>query len=542
MANQPEDLLDAVVRHHVGPGTHWSRYDRKERTALNSVLDVAERMMSRDFALYWVDGGLPENFSLPSFDPPLIIFSTRYVEMVGYLRNLMTSPLLSGSILDKTSERISLKIMAELLLKYGDPGTACYLFAQSLLGERFFVRQPSALELDFERRDWAYMTMWYYAVLHELGHINLDGHELSESDQDALENTLKRVVERLGMSDAWFGDANRRGLVEDFDKRLLGEEIKADNFARRIMSEAAPNIIGHDERVEGCSPADYAGELIVIRHITDFMDRCARAAQIAANQTLDKFNIWRQIIVSSNARFNHIAGGLALVFATAEHNPPGENLITEWFNKIMAVHEDLEARWKPLNQGNKRAMLQTLIPGERQVGVYTSLAEMIKKSPLPILLNIEIKHFCKFADALAVYSPDVELLRSLSERPADPIALVKNAARNFFVLWVSDHYGGRPLCLFTKHENLIFAFHDLGPRWDEFVTVSAGKISHGVKVREKAITATSACEAAAVILQDLPNELRLRSSVIVEGTRIFELRFQELVEGTIWADNDPGFA
>jgi hypothetical protein len=282
MTHQPENpLLDSIVRNHVGSGPRWFRYNRRDPSAMNTVLDIAQQRIPRDFAMYWVYEGLPENVSFPSLDPPLVIFSTRYVEMVGYLRGMMTIQSSDDLLREQESERVSLRIIAELLLKYGDPSIACYLFVKSLLHERVVIVPPSLDELDFADKDWAYMTIWYFAVLHELGHIRAEHGGETDFDRTLLKDWVKRTAEQLDP------EMNQRDFVESFDVEILATEQMADDFAVSVIWDSAKELIDFGEAPGGNRGGDFAAEILLMLNVYAYLNNCALAARISADRSLN---------------------------------------------------------------------------------------------------------------------------------------------------------------------------------------------------------------------------------------------------------------
>lgn len=142
-------MLDALIRSHVGPQAKLRRYDRDLLTPMNLVLDEAASTLPTDFVLYWVDGGLPEVFSEPKFSPPGVVFNSRFLEVSAFMRKMFDFRDSDDRIQTELSERVTLKLMAELALRYGDPSLAAYLITKSTLGATVSINTGDTL-LDAE--------------------------------------------------------------------------------------------------------------------------------------------------------------------------------------------------------------------------------------------------------------------------------------------------------------------------------------------------------------------------------------------------------
>ena len=133
-------MTAAVVRAHVGAGAALYPIDRTVDSAMNLVLDLALEASGLDeVEIFWVDGGLPEHFSVVDTSPPAVVFSSRYVEVAALFHRLIRADFLTGDLLAEAAERLSLRTIAELMLSYGDPQTAVYLFLRSVVGETIAI-------------------------------------------------------------------------------------------------------------------------------------------------------------------------------------------------------------------------------------------------------------------------------------------------------------------------------------------------------------------------------------------------------------------
>src|SRR3954451_5631515 len=119
MSSFSELAADEALRASLGKLATFRRYDRQNRTPMNFVLDEVERQIGKVFSVYWVDNGPPDVFCLPGLQPAPVVFNARYLILAAALRRLISSPT-SGELLVDNANRLSLLLIAELALHYGD--------------------------------------------------------------------------------------------------------------------------------------------------------------------------------------------------------------------------------------------------------------------------------------------------------------------------------------------------------------------------------------------------------------------------------------
>jgi hypothetical protein len=152
------------------------------------VLDEVERQIGPSFSVYWVDGGPPEVFCLPGLSPSPVVFSTRYLSLTAFIRHLFVDDSLKN-VLVEVAERTTLKLMAEMALRYGDPDYAVLAFVKSMTAKGIWLNDDDqTMALEYEPKNEAYMATWFYGLVHELGHLHPnqrqhfpDGHVLSDA-------------------------------------------------------------------------------------------------------------------------------------------------------------------------------------------------------------------------------------------------------------------------------------------------------------------------------------------------------------------------
>ena len=193
-------IVDGLISDQVGPRARWRHISSELLTPMNVTIEEATKDLPREVIVYWVDGGLPENFSLPGLDPAPIVFNTRFIEIGATMSRMIRAEEFAVELLPPLAERISLQVSAELVLKGGDAATASYLFARSLLVGGSTVLLPSTIDsLELEKKNESYMTVWFYALLHEMGHVYAESRDGDERvlSKAALRQRIDAALEEF---------------------------------------------------------------------------------------------------------------------------------------------------------------------------------------------------------------------------------------------------------------------------------------------------------------------------------------------------------
>ena len=237
-----DSVLEQIVRSQAGDGVRIRRHDREPISPMNAVLDVVDTMLSHPYSIFWVDGGAPETFSLPDLDPAVVLFSTRHLEMVGQLRGILTTFWLDGQMLEAVAEQVSLRILAELVLRQGDPALACHLLAESLSSTNVDFARVTLMGLEHEPISESYMSVWFYGLLHEIGHVAArERDQAQRGGPDTYLGSLADAV--LGK---YFGDDHSEAMrkrradlerIDALDSAVLIAEIDADLFSVHALFE-----------------------------------------------------------------------------------------------------------------------------------------------------------------------------------------------------------------------------------------------------------------------------------------------------------------
>ncbi|MFI9508469.1 hypothetical protein [Nocardia sp. NPDC052566] len=520
MTELDPSILDVLIRDHLPPDALFSRMSRDHRTPMVVALETAERELAREVAIYWVEGGAPEMFSLPGLMPAPITFSTRFLTASAQLLSLRRLHSAASDI-ELLAERFALQFIAELTLSHGDPVAASYLIARSLLIPSGIQLMPmTVLELENTPRNEIYMTVWFFGLLHEIGHVHAYEHGWSGAvPDDLIEESVADVLDMVA-DPALSRQINDRlknsGIAHSLDTAVLREEIDADLFAVRTLILATTAVVSE----EGKRDFDYVDHACVILEMfaaLTMLNRCVTAA-MAAGAMEDRLRAdpWagNSYLVRAQVIATYLAGSIADSGAAAEEI---YDTIRRRVEKS-AVNDACE-------RGISRAMRQAMFPAERERG----LMDRLISTPPDVVSGMQIQPFLDLAAALQVEDPDIEALREVclgSEIPAD---------RHFLALWVREPDGATaPFGLQTRHGFTIFLFETV-PLFEAFYEASL-PLRPGFVLERAVVIGRTAFEAAVACAAAIPPEYAGQLRVVVEGTALFDRLLRSLADDTIWPD------
>jgi hypothetical protein len=507
-----EAALAAVVRSHVGPHARVSRYSRDNVTPMTIVLDTAREVVAHPFAVFWVDGGLPENYSLPSFTPAVVVFNSRYLEMAAYLRGVLTEELFSTDTLSGIAERACLEIMAELTLRYGDPAVACYLMARSLITARVHLLPPSLEDIEHTPVDEMYMAVWFFALLHELGHVHVEN--AGRVDSVVTDSYLDRLVDAVmaaSLGDMY--EPAREALSHgvgwrSLDRDVLTAEVEADLFAVDLLLTATQRIMRQVGSAGDFSVAGFVAENLLMFRLFHHMNRCARVAAVAANARPEAVGDFAGSI-AMNVRLNTVVGYLAQTLAAEE--TAVEQIRAAFLD--MARHN--EERMAAFDEGFVAAQAQCLDPSQRENDVLPRLAERAADDPV---VAHAVERFRRLAESLEIDSPDLQVLVEVVSRPADASAVFQEAMRAFLVAWISGPEADEPFSVEAPDGQLVVPVYFTESDVDDFVDAFGYRLAPGHSVRRVAIVSPTEHNAMLTVLQHLPESRQGRARVLFDGS------------------------
>lgn len=538
------DLGEILIRSHVGSHARVRRYDRTLRTPMNFVIDIAldQLELSAEPVIYWVDEGLPEIFSQPDLDPPGVVYSTRYLEVSAIFRGLLRNDL-ARMVLDpeRLAERVCLKVLAELSLRYGEPGLAAYLMTRSLLDQRDYLLMQNVInELEVREKDEQYMTVWFFGLLHELGHVSLasNANMLTSIRPESLANEVSQALADLLAGE----DLERIGtslieLNEAVDIELLREEVACDMLAAHVLLAATREMMQlHQEKLR-ILPLVYEIHLALnLVTALDFSRSIIRESQVFPPKVE---NVVRHLVAPAvfRVRVENVINYLAAVLAANVDQP--EEAYQEVRTEMMdacATANDLVSR---MENGQTRAFRQILFPGERVAGLTPRLVESMA-GPSGVMAQIELSNFCKLAESLGIEHPDIQYLHELSrarnEVPEPP-------TRQYAVLWMDGDGGySYPMLLNTVYGPLSLIFE--GALRENGITVSddfkayyrvcESELPSGFRIRPVVVQGQFEQDVVAFVAKGIGRQTMHRALIAVEGTSRFSRIMEDLEVGALW--------
>ena len=407
--------LEENMRLHVGPGGRYFLYDRSEANAMTFVLDLAERHLKTGVHLYWIPEGLPEYFCLPSFSVAAVGFGERYILFANRLRKLFDSPLVEGNLED-VAARMCLRNIAEFALRDGNIDLAVAAFARSVLDQSivFPDTRLMLLELSDAPIDEAYVFLWFYGLLHELGHFAPPSPVHSEVVSD--ENLLKAMRSPPGSPEGRY-DWERCVAAATADPPNpflsltdLRREVLADIFATAMMWQAARRLMRKERQAFRAKV--FAAEAFVFFHILALLQRSRLTATAAArpDHTASDNIQFQQVAIG--VRLGYVSSHLSAVLAAvvAGGATPGVREFAYAKELLDDVNDFIMQRILQINHGVVQAMRFALFPQQREPDLLARLMHESASSPV---LRLENESFLSVADRFGRQSPELAALRSV---------------------------------------------------------------------------------------------------------------------------------
>ncbi|WP_109524654.1 hypothetical protein [Nocardia aurea] len=525
MTGLDPSILDELVRDHLPANARFSRVTREPLTPLVTVLSMAERELGREVAVYWVDGGVPEMFSLPGLSPAPITFSTRFLVASSQLFGLkQMSWSVTPEILEAAVERYALQLIAELSLAHGDCTTASYLIARSLcISQGFIVAPTTVFDLEYLPRNEIYMTMWFLGLLHEIGHVHAHDRGWSgvmeDEDLDQIIETVLAGVTDLDTSRRINEQLANAGTTHSLDLEVLRAEIDADLFAAHVLLQSTFRVMETDRGAKfaetGLDYVELCAAILNMFGALTMLSRCTTAALIAGGMD-DRVRSDPWTGGSYQVRAQVLARVLASATTQSGHDSD------EVYQAVRARVEDAE-RHDAYDRGIDRAMRHAMYPRMREPGLVHRLSE----APLEASARTQIDPFLALAHELRIDHPDIDLIRSLAEQPTPPQTYV------FLALWVQGPDGFQtPFGLSTRYGLTIFLFVS-DTLFDDFYSQSL-PLRQGYSLERVAIVANTAFDAVIEMATAAPHDEKLR--IVVEGTALFDRLLHSLYDESIWPD------
>jgi hypothetical protein len=555
MASFQEVAIEEILRSELGKAAKFERYDRKPRSPMNLVLDVAEREIGPRFTVYWVDDGPPDVFSLPGLAPSPVVFSTRHLSLTAFARRLFVDIGPVNEDLVDVAERTALRLMAEMALRRGDSDYAVLAFVRSVAGqgiwtasevEAFLSDKNQVTGLEAEPINEAYMATWFYGLAHELGHLH--PHQTQRFAQGDLFSdiwmldAITAALERFSI----YPESMKQQAIERAKQRrsqsVVGidhvrSEGLADFFATSVLLRTTVDLMKELNR-EPFEIERFILEMMIFLNIVGTFDRCRRVASFASATDVDKdaafeaslypVQCWVRALMQRTYLEPAVAGYL---FRTGAPTPPqyarAETLLDE-------INEGLAETINRIETGIGRAMQFSLYP-ERRENDWVLLEAFRKHTVDNRLLRIVARGFWNMVDALGVNGKLLRAFKTIVDNPDTPVRPDPIGDILFSVPWVEGPNGfSRPFGLDTKHGHLVFVFLGQNEVFEIFFQVSSKMLKPGFALQKALVPVPRVERLMPELATHMPADTRFQ--VVVEGTEVFAQYMKELADDTIWDD------
>lgn len=410
--------IQQIIRDQCGKGAKFQIYNRSFKSPMKFVLDLAEEASASKFMVYWVEGGLPENFCLLDFEEKPVVFNTRFLEMTGLIRSILTEDRISEDMTVELSERLCLKIMAEFSLRDGVPDIAAFLMQKSIQGQTLFLSEKNLLmQIEAEPLSERYMVFWFFGLLHELGHFSPEMSEAARLPEDhplsdqAIATLVNSALELFPYPDDLKKQAMDWVYSPGSDNILaaqhLREEALADMFATRVLFFATEAVLQRSN-IE-FDLVQFIYELGLFLNVIAVINRCKKVARTARPEDMNRNAAMATAFhpVAIAVRLNLLRDFLALFFATTLSSRRSETLtqskIDEWSKHITELLNQLKPSLDLMEKGLAKAMRYVFFPNERDSNIGTKLFNELADTKNPS--RIILKDFLALAESLDVISP-----------------------------------------------------------------------------------------------------------------------------------------
>lgn len=527
MAKIPLAVLDQLVAGEVGGTGEAERIIGERLNPISVTIREAVSELSREVAVYMVYGGLPEFFSIPGFDPAAVSFSTRCVEVGSTLLRLVESSAMLGNSLIAVSKQVCLEIMAELALKNGDCAAAVYLISEAVLASPVIMLAPSTIgALEMEEYGETYMAVWFYGLLHELGHVHAEqdpgaGDMPVEAIQQLIESAFPdRYMPQVGEARAKTG---RHPLSDEH----LRTEVTADRFAADIMWRATKAVLDMDGRADSFNPVALALVILDMFDVLAILTSCKLAAEHMSRLGAD---IWDRLSVNlaNQVRLNGVVRHMAELLAVNEVPAAGSvHDADSWLRALAAMYTERRGRFSHVDEGMEQAMHVALRPWEHEPDESGSaLAAGLRERHGD---RVMLSSFLDLARRLSLDHPDLRKLDAIKQAPD------AGSGRSRYLMALA-HVSGRyhlPVGVDSQYGYLLFAFVPDSLEYAQFRGFAAIRLPPDMTLQDAEVKCEWQYELTALCTRGVPDDQKSRTRVVVEGTPLFDRLKGELTAGTI---------
>lgn len=278
-----QQKIEKLLRLKHGRHAQIELTTRDNMTPMRVALEHAERAVGACFDVWWIDNGLPAPSCLQVGDRTHLAFSTRHLEFMAQGRTLYGDSVLR---LDEQARRQALRRLADHFLSMRNWPLSFRLFLAS-------IENPSLLNLmgsdwrllEYEPKNESYMAVWFFALLHELGHAKFDqikdsmiGGAMSEM---SLQTVIVQTINQYSYPEQIKSQLRRLASSSEasiLHPKALREEVCADIFACVTLVSATVDVMEKTGR--SFDFARMAYEILIVSHIRHLLDNTASFAAL----------------------------------------------------------------------------------------------------------------------------------------------------------------------------------------------------------------------------------------------------------------------
>lgn len=438
MTDFQEVLIKEALRSELGKTAKIRPYGRDHRTPMTIVLDEAERQLGSRFSVYWVDDGPPDVFTLrdPSYSRSPVIFSARYLSLAAVMRSLFVNDLLKN-VLVEVAESTTLKLLAEMALRRGDPDYAVLAFVKSLLASGVNIADlddtTNVRQLESQPKDESYMATWFYGLTHELGHLSSmqeehfpDSHPCSDV---AILHAITAALDGFSYPDPIKQEAIKKAKQQRSNSVLgidqLRSEALADIFATGVLFQTTFDIMRENNQ-KRFEIKQFMIEMAIFLNSVAIIERCRQVARIASATTANLEAHLESALYPVSVTVRLLLVQRVYLEPTVTRYLFGDDPTSEQFQRVRKLINEINKDYQPkinlVDSGLARAMEFSFFPERREND--WSLLESFRKDlldhPGPAL--VDAKQFCKLADTLEKDSKLLKALKGILDDPSPRVA------------------------------------------------------------------------------------------------------------------------
>jgi hypothetical protein len=379
-----------------------------EQTIMDMVVESMGTAQWHPFTVFWVENGAPEYCSLPDLSPSVVTFNTRYLDLLAQARLAVGR---GDTLTVEACEQVGLQTGAELALRYGNPELGCYLFMRSQMSP--VMVSSSVQDLEFLELDEAYMPIWFYALLHEVGHIVSWHPVAAEFTSDFLEALVDNVFS-VSLAEPALSKMRAQytgGEIPSLGVAVLLREIIADLFAVDVLLRSTQHMMRENDTITDFSPVKLATSILDEFQLFRYLNKCASTVRYFSTDAKPDPDPMRSF--AHTVRLNVLIHYLAeYVINRHWRYGGGEQDATRMREGLRMYVRDSPAN--ALNAAFREIEKEFNLMAQRKDNVLADLKAHLDRDANGIFFQIASQSFIGLAETLKVNHPDLDSLRLLT--------------------------------------------------------------------------------------------------------------------------------